>query len=158
MEPDTLVFDLSKEIKYGSKGDFKDTLSIELNPPGIDQFDDANDLSQLVTNAVMDAGSRVPADKQLEEEDKKKQKNPTAKEVQVILMSSERISFNKVFKAFSSIACKCGTYDGKERLKTSVFKKMGVEDARRCMCEYIANFIFPSLFSDEDSQSMTGLE
>ena len=152
MEPDTMIFNLSKEREYSSKGDFKKTFTLEFRPPGPQEFRPANKLAQLVMNAAMDVGKNAPKDQQSEED----QKNPTGDEMKIILMSSSKIDFNDIFDAFKTVALATGTFDGEEPLAEVVFSKLSIEDCRRVACEYIAFFVFPSLFSEGDSQNANG--
>ena len=152
MEPDTMIFNLSQELEYSSKGDFKTTLTLEFRPPGPQEFRPANKLAQLVMNAVLDAGKNAPKDQEVDQE----QKNPTGDEMKLILMSSSNVDFNDIFDAFKSIALATGTFDGKESITEVIFSKISIEDCRQAACEYIAFFVFPSLFSEGDLQKASG--
>lgn len=143
MEQKSIGVKLSKPLEYSSDGDFKKTAELEFGCPTMAIFDEASDLSQMVMNALMDAGKNAPKN----DEESEPSGDLDADSVRVVLMSAERVKFKDVAKCFEKLALKCGTYDGKEVLTDSTFKKLSIEDFSRCICEYIANFIVPSLLS-----------
>lgn len=146
MEPETLIYKLKKGIKYSTQGKFKETATLEVKPPTIKEMEPAVRLSQLVTNAMFDARKLMPEGQGVDVENPDQQQMPTAKELKLILFASDNVDFNKIFDAFKEIALTSGTFDGKEPLKETAFDKIGMEDSILFACEYIANFIFPSLF------------
>jgi hypothetical protein len=149
MEPKTIGVKLSKKITYSTDGDFKETAELEFKCPTMASFDEASDLSQAVMNALMDAGKNAPKVDPKEGESG----DMDAEAVKIVLMTAERIKFKDVAKLFRKLALKVGTYDGKETLSESVFEKLEIDDFTKCLCEYVANFIFPSLLSGQTGQS-----
>lgn len=148
MEENPLIFNLSQEIEYSIKGDFSKTASIEINGPCFEVFDLVSDLSQDVTRAIFDAQSL--RDKFGDNEDSKDKKNIDGEAMKIILMSSKSVKFSSVAETCKKILLKSGTYDGKEKLKETFFKRISYNDFTRLICDYCANFIFPSLFSEGD--------
>lgn len=144
MEQKQIGVKLSKELEYTKEGDFTTTAELVFTCPTMASFDEASDLSQMVMNALMDAGKNAP---KVEEDVEASQGDLDADSIRVVLMTAERVKFKDVAKCFKKLALKCGTFDGKTVLTESTFNKLEIEDFNKCMCEYIANFIVPSLLS-----------
>lgn len=146
MEPKKIGVKLSKELEFSKGGEFKETAELEFSCPTMATFDESSDLSQMVMNALMDAGKNAPKDTKPEEG---ADGEMDAEAIKIVLMSATNIKFKDVAKCFKGLALKCGTYDGEEPLSESVFDKLEIEDFTRCICEYVANFIIPSLLSGQ---------
>lgn len=146
MAIEPLIFNLTELVEYSKKGDFHKTATFELNGPGMDVFDLTSELSQLVMRALMDAqeyserlvSNETPPDSSPE---------MSADAIKVILLSSKNVKFSSIADVCRKLFVRVGTYDGEVKLKDSVFCKLSISDFTRLVCSYIANFIFPSLFS-----------
>lgn len=146
MEKSPMFFQLSGELEYSKDGvpDAK-TATLELRVPGMDEFEEAANLSQFVMGAILDAtrhSGQTP-----KEEDGDVEIDASA--IRLILFSAQAIKFTKVAKCFDRLAVKIGTTDGTVQLTETLIKKIGLEDYTRLICEYIANFIIPSLGLDQ---------
>ncbi len=143
IEKGYFTFHLGEEevLEYSKGGDFLTTETIEFRTPGMDEFKEASKLSQLVMGAVMDAGNRS---------DRPEEEGPEidAEAVKVILFVSQDITFVDVAVQFNLLAVKVGITDGEEKLTTNLIKKLKQETYTRMVCEYIANFILPSLMPE----------
>lgn len=147
IEKDRFLFHLNKEgaaqketLQYSKGGEFLTTETIDFRIPGMDEFKEASTLSQLVMGAMMDAAKRSP-----ERPEDIEEPEIDANAVKVILFVSQEISFVDVAYCFNCLAVKVGTADGEEKLTTLLIKKLKLETYTRMVCEYIANFILPSL-------------
>lgn len=150
MEQQEIGVKLSGTIEFSTGGDFSNTAELVFKCPTMASFDEASDLSQMVMNSLMDAGKNAPKDVEPEEGATGEM---DAEAIKIVFMTSEKIKFKDVAKCFRKLAMKCGTYDGKEPLNDSVFEKLSIDDFTRCVCEYVANFIIPSLLSGQKGGS-----
>lgn len=143
MEKTPMYFQLSKELEYSKDGvpDAK-TATLELRAPGMDEFEEASNLSQLVMGAMLDV-SRLSGKTRKDKEDEDVDLDATA--IRLTLFSAQAVKFTTVAKCFNRLALKVGTTDGKIKLTETLLKKIGLEDYTRLICEYIANFTIPSL-------------
>ena len=144
-----MIFNLSKKLEYTKKGDFTETASLEFTAPGMAQYDVAMDLSQLIMGAILDAQKHAP--KPTEEEKKVADVDVTfdREAVRVILLSSQSIKFKDIAAKFQRLACDIGTCDGEVKLTKELLAKLEVNDYTNLVCDYVVNFIAPSLFSME---------
>jgi len=149
------LFQLDTPIEYSKDGEFVQTATIELLPPSADSIVESMKLSQFVMQAFTEARKNTSED-DLSEEDmaaiKEKADNKDtlnileASQVQTILFSS-KIDLSKVFALFKKLMMKVGKLDKDFKpIKEAHFRKFTYDDTVRMMCEYIANFIIPSLF------------
>jgi hypothetical protein len=157
MEKKVVTFNLSENLEYSTGGDFSNTAQITLHAPSMECFNEGLTLSQLVTGSFMSAQSMATANDAEMPDNADAMKDiasPKADEIKIILMASQTVSITKIARAFRELACKVGYLDDKEseRLKETHFKKMLYEDVVDMLCEYVANFIFPSLFKVEESR------
>ena len=138
-----LIFKLSSEAEYTKDGDFTKTASLEFAAPSMACFEEASDFQQLVARAFMSAAkaSGEVADPNAKAE------TPTGKEIKIILNASDSVRFTHVAAAFRTLACKVGTFDGVTPMLEDHFAKLDMKDFENMICEYIANFTFPSLFA-----------
>jgi hypothetical protein len=141
---DNLLFQLKEPLDYSVKGDWEKTATIELGPPSYKCFDQATQLSQFVMAAVL-ASTRFEHLAKEKETDKDKDDLLNADAVKFILMSAED-KFEDIHACFRKLACKVGTVAEDVPLIDSHFSKMSYDDNIRIVCEYVANFILPSLF------------
>lgn len=151
MAEDILYFQLSEKLEYSKDGDFFETATIELKPPSMPVFNLTSQLSQDVMKAVLDA--REFAD---ESDQNQNEGDIDAATIKMLLLSSKRVKFSDVADTCKVLFCKVGTYDGKTPLKMMAFERMKIIDFVQMICEYIANFIWPSLFSGGADQKTTG--
>ena len=150
-EKNSFEFLLSEPFEYTpkGKGDFEKVHSIEFKAPGMHEFDEAMDLSQLVMGAFMSATKFAP--KIGDDSIKDDFKMPTREEIKVVLVMSQDVSYKKIGKTFKALAIKVGSIgDEATPLKPDHFNKLSMEDFNDMLCEYVVNFIFPSLFSEGD--------
>ena len=150
MNEETLVFNLSKALEFSTKGEFEETLSLELGPPTMESLDEAYDLSQLVMGAMMDA-RRFANDEKEEKKDSDEKMGADAVRI-IIFSASASIKASDIAKKFKALACKVGTLDGKEKIKESHLIKLSLKDFTDLTCAYIANFTVPSLLSEEEEE------
>lgn len=146
MENKTLIFKLSKVIEYSKEGDFHKTATIELSAPGMPVYDLSVELSQQVMRALLDA--REFKDNFSGETSSTDMDQLDANAMKVILMASKNTKFSDISKICHSLFLQVGTYDGKTPLKETVYNMISVNDYTMMVCEYCANFIFPSLFPE----------
>ena len=140
-----MIFNLSETIEYAKDGDFQKTASLEFIGPNMEVYEKSLELSQFVTRAMMDSQDYYK--KQDNIEDKEEDSKMTSDAMKIILMSSKSVKFSDIANCCKKLFLKVGTYDGEVKLKDTVFSKMSIDDFTSLVCEYIANFIFPSLFS-----------
>lgn len=156
MEKEKVEFMLDKVLKYSAKGDFNETGSITMYPPSMDCFEEASDLSQVVMTAFMDA--RKYATEDAVQEQKKKEEDIDADAIKMILFSSTQVKFTHVSKRFNELANKVCEIETGVFLNQDIVSKMDIKDYVRLVCEYISNFILPSLLSagEGSEESRTG--
>lgn len=141
-----MIYNLSETIEYAKDGDFHKTATIEFTGPSMGVYEMSLELSQYVTRAMMDAQDFL--NKQIKSEvEKEEDSNMTGDAMKIILMSSKSVKFSDIANCCKKLFLKVGTYDGEVKLKDTIFSKISLEDFISMVCEYIANFIFPSLFS-----------
>jgi hypothetical protein len=148
-EKKSFEFPLSKPFDYTpkGKGDFEPVHAITFRAPGMNEFDETMDLSQLVMRAFMSASKFAP--KLGEENIVEAFKMPTRNEIKVVLVMSDE-SFKKIGGCFKVLAVKVGSIgDEATPLKLDHFNKLSMDDFNDMLCEYVVNFIFPSLFSEQ---------
>lgn len=146
MKEELFLFQLSQKLEYSKAGDFHNTATIELEPPSMNVFDESSALSQLVMRAVLDAREYADAlgggDQNVAD-----RSDVDAAAIKMILMSSKNVKFSEVAEICKALFIKVGTYDGEKKLTLIAFKRMTIDDFVELCCGYIANFIWPSLFS-----------
>ena len=145
-EMERMIFNLSEELQYSLKGEFVKTATLEFTPPSSKSFGEALDLSQMVMGAMMDSRDiltnkdtveTATADGESEDID--------ADSVRALLMASQKVKMSIVMEKFNELALKCGTFDGTVRITNTTLGKLSLPEYTRLLCEYIANFIIPSL-------------
>jgi len=142
MEQETMVFQLSENLSYAKGADWVETATLEFTSPTPNEFEEACDLSQLVTGAIMEASKFAP---EKQEETAKEDVEIDKNAIKALLLSAQSIKFKDVVKRFESLALKIGTTDGTTKLTPDILKKLTVDDRMDLACEYIANFTLPSL-------------
>jgi hypothetical protein len=141
-------YQLSKTLRYSFKGEFEETATITMHPPGMDVFDQTSNLSQLVMGAFSEAGRAIN-----QEAVEKAKENSDGEEldgnaVKMMLFSSQSIKFTDVAKEFKRLAVRvCYVADG-IKILDEMFNEMGIDDFVGLVCEYIVNFITPSLLPE----------
>ena len=145
MEKNPFIYQLSEKIEYSKNGQFYETATIELKAPSMKVFDLSTKLSQLVMRATLDAKDFA---EDYKSEESTNQEVGTAG-IKMILMSSKSVSFSDISNVSLKLFLKVGTFDGETKLKEAIINRLDIEDYTDMICGYIANFIFPSLFSTE---------
>jgi hypothetical protein len=153
-ETDRLFFNLTSPIEYSKGGDIVQTATLEFPAPSMDIYDDVTDLAQYVASAVVEARRFA---KDIEKEDikeavlkidteEKGKKLLDADAMKMILMTAKEVKFKDLSAVFKRIAYKVGTCDGTVKITDNILKKLSTEDYTLLICEYVVNFIVPSLF------------
>lgn len=159
-EKEVFIFELSEILEYSKKGNKTETATISMRAPRMPEFNEASRFSQIVTQALMDSQKWAPKGKV---KDVVPESDIKAGEVRILLFASDR-NIDEVAKRFRALANKVCTLDEEGTpLKDALIDKMDIEDFTKMMCEYVANFIYPSLFKDmeekkegENSQKESG--
>lgn len=151
---ESYLFQLSEPLKISKAGTFVETATIELKAPTMDSFDEVSDFEQLFMGAVISAsnmvrskGEDLPEDEDAIAELRKR--IPKANEIKMLLHISQEIKIKDIYRAFRKLACKDGLVDSGVPLKMKHFDMISRDDVIRMICEYSANFTFPSLLSEE---------
>lgn len=152
---ENFIFKLSQELTYTKDGnpDCK-TCTLEFSNPGMDVYDQITDLSQMVMNATMEASKNAPKEaiekaKEEASQENKADKIPDASEMKAILFSAKETKFSNIAKNFKVLCLATCTLDGSAKLTEPLISRMEPKDWTKLVCEYIAFFIAPSLFSEE---------
>ncbi|MCP4552344.1 MAG: hypothetical protein GY834_09950 [Bacteroidetes bacterium] len=145
---DTFHFQLESVLQYSEDGEYSNTGEIEFLPPSINCFKDATKLTQYVTKALLSSSKFKDLGESSEDIE---EQEIDAQAVKFILMASDG-SFNNIFDCFKKLSQKCGKLSEKTFLKETHFKKISYEDSIRMVCEYIANFIIPSLILETSKE------
>jgi len=146
---ESLKYELREKLIISVGGTFQDAFLIEFQSPNMGCRKQINRLRQLIMGGLVDLSKSQNDNKNVDDDDdNKEKKNPTAKEIKVILLSldEKRFPFTEIQNAFVALAIKIGKIDGEFELKEEHFDKILLEDLEDMVCEYIAGFIFPSLF------------
>jgi len=142
MEQKEMLFQLSDKIQYSKAGEFPETATIQINAPSMEVFDEASELSQMVMASMIDASKNIQvSSKEVDPEDAK----IDAEAVKALLMSARNVKMSDVRKCFDALVLKSATFDGEVKITETTLKKLSMADYTRMVCEYIANFIIPSL-------------
>lgn len=150
MENNPYVYMLSQKLEYSRDGDFFSTGQLEFKTPSFSDYKLSYKLSQLVMGALLDMTKHSDTLKNLDTKDKNKktEDNMDSNTIKMMLMSSSIVDFSEIvdvcFELFSSV----GTFDGKTSIKPAVLQRLPLEVITDIVCGYIANFIYPSLFSE----------
>lgn len=150
MENNPYIFNLSDVVEYTKAGDFHKTATFELLGPTMSVFDLSSAISQMVVRAVLDARTLTDGANTEPLNDNNSNDSEGGMDIEamkVILLSSKSVNFSDLASLCRKLFLKVGTFDGEVKLKGAVLDKMSVDDYTRLICEYIVNFIFPSLFS-----------
>jgi hypothetical protein len=148
---DVFIYNLGAPLDYSKGGEFEKTSSLEFRAPGMPEFDEGSDLSQMVMNAFIDAGKHNQQQTDVKTPEDLSDVTPDADEIKVTLMASQAVKFKDIAKVFRKLAIKVGTCDGTIKMKQSHFDKVSMDDFNGMLCGYIAHFTFPSLFKAGDS-------
>jgi len=145
---ETFIYDLNKELQFSKGGDFSTTASLEFTSAGMSAFDEVSEFEQLIAGAFLSSAKAATTSGQAPEEAKAdEQVSPSASDIKMILVSCQDIKLADIAKSFRRLACKTCTIDNSGTLiKDSHFNKLSREDFMGMLCEYVANFTFPSLF------------
>lgn len=144
MEQKQMLFQLSEKISYSKAGEFPETATIQINAPSMIVFDQASELSQMVMASMIDASKNIQGDKKVEDIDPD-DAVIDAEAVKALLMSARNVKMSDVRKCFDALVLKSATFDGEVKITETTLSKMSMPDYTRMVCEYIANFIIPSL-------------
>lgn len=145
---DEMQFNLSEKLEYSHKnGEFAETATIFIEPPSFDCLDEVARLSSYVTRAMMDSTKYSSITDNSATPDKAGDAEIDAKSVRLILFAAASVDVPEVIQEFKKILIKCGRVAEEKdyRFLEEHFSKLEVEDILSMMCEYIANFITPSL-------------
>lgn len=158
MEDNPLIFKLSKDFEYTKGGDFSRTSSVELRGPGMGEYKLSFKLSQYCMRAIMEVRGMLTQalEGEKEKETGKADENQSAQAVKMFLFSSKSVDFSEVADVASKLFLRVGTYDGQTSIKEKFFNSLSIEEFTNMVCEYIANFIFPSLFPKEAGEKKSG--
>lgn len=153
-EKETVDFQLSKVLPYSLEGSMAETATVIMRAPRMSEFNESTAFSQIVTQAFMDAQKWIPGGKEDAEKKKKKDEDMTAGAVRIMLFASDR-NIKEVSKRFVALATRDGVcvLDNKgTTIKSSLMDKMELDDFITMMCEYVSNFIYPSLFNAMEAE------
>lgn len=144
-EPEKMFFNLTGPLQYSKRGDFTNTVSLEFSPPSMETYDEVSDLAQYVMAAMMDARQFAGDHRQPENSADSTEVVLDAKSIKIMLFNARSVKFKHIADTFQNLAIKTGTTDGEIKLTQTLIKKLSPDDYTRLICEYIANFIIPSL-------------
>ena len=147
MEANPFIYNLSEKIEYSKAGQFLETASIELIGPNMSVFDLTVELSQLVMRATLDAQDL--AERFGDDNRDRSNQDVDSNAIRMILLSSKSVKFSEIADVTKKLFLKVGTFDGEVKLKEAILNRLKIQDYTNMVCGYIANFIFPSLFSSE---------
>jgi hypothetical protein len=153
-EKKSVDFQLSKNLKYARKGDFEETATIIMHAPSMDTLEESQNLSQLVMRAMADSQKFADSSglsPELAEKARVKAEEEGLKgpEVRMMLLASESVKFMQVINEFKRLAIKVCYVANDIKMTNSMFDKMDLDDFTGMVCNYIANFITPSLLLEE---------
>lgn len=151
---ENLLFQLSEELEYSTNGQREKTATIEIKPPSYYCLKQAAKLSQLVSRATLDSARFRDMAKNVSpvEENDIDSADLDGDAIRMLLFSSS-VDMAEIIDSFSELIIKVGKLSEKERIKETHFKKISYDDLIRMICEYIAHFTFPSLFSVGEKNS-----
>ena len=142
MEKDTMIFNLSKKLEYSKGGDFAETASLEFRAPGMNEYDEIADLSQLIMGAMVSARSTASEkDIKASQENKDSQEEMTVPALRSTLLAGQAIKFKDIAACFRRLACVLGTTDGSVKITDTLLDKMSIQDFNDMLCEFCINFI-----------------
>lgn len=145
-------FQLTQELTYSKAGKHETTATIIMHAPSMETFDEATNLGQLVMRAFADSQERTDvggfSKEMIEEAKEKVDEGFDGSTIKMIVMSSKSIKFVDVANEFKRLAVKTCFVATDLSIKNPMFDKMDLNDFTRMVCEYISNFIAPSLFSE----------
>lgn len=136
------LFNLSQTLEYSVDGKKQTTATLEFRAPAITEYDELVILNQYVMQAMLSVRKHINED-DVDQKDEKIGK-VKGQELKMMLLGSD-IPFLEIVEAFKKIATRTGTADGKTPLKRSHFDRLLPGDLTNLVCDYCANFIFPSL-------------
>ena len=151
IEKEVFEFQLSVVLEYTKKGTKTETATISMRAPCMPEFNEASRFGQIFTQAFMDSQKWAPKDAKGKKP--KTEDNIMASEVKILLYASDR-NIDEIAKRFRALACRVCTLDADgTKLKDTHIDKLSIGDFTDMMCEYAANFTYPSLFKDmEDTE------
>lgn len=144
----SIFYQLSEEFEYGSGGDFIKTATIELLPPNMGCFKESKKFDQLITGAMLSAGKLSPSLDKKEDDADNENKLPKASDLKLIIHASQDISVVEISEAFKILAEKVCKLDKDTFIIKDDFDDMEIDDFMNLICEYAANFTFPSLLKE----------
>jgi len=158
IEQESVLFNLSENLKYSKNGEFEETAQIEMIAPTFKVYDDAMKLAQYVSASFMDIVTNMQKEGMTKEEMQEsieEQKGTTGASVgdaiddkatlKFFLYSSTKVDFKNLSNKFKHI-CKTSCFLDSERkvpLTELHFDLMGIKDFQDLMFEYIHVFIRP---------------
>jgi len=150
-EKEVFEFQLSTVLEYTKKGTKTETATISMRAPCMPEFNEASRFGQIFTQAFVDSQKWAP-DKDAKGKKPKPEDEIKASEIRILLFASDR-NIDEIAKRFRALACRVCTLDEDgSKLKDSHIDKLSISDFTDMMCEYAANFTYPSLFKDMEDK------
>ena len=156
------IFNLKEKLEYSRGGEFVETATLELSPPSMASYVESAELSQYVMGAFLESQQRVNPDQiEMAREVKAAAKAADAadddngnileaSEIKVMLFAATQVRFaTDIVPCFRRLLPFVCTLDGTTPMKSSLIDRLQPDDFTNCICEYIVNFITPSLLSGE---------
>lgn len=146
MKDQTLFFNLSAPLEFSKKGDFEETLSLEISPPSPKNYDLVMTLAQHITKAMFEA-QRTFSDMSVDDEPVEGRTAELDADAVRMMLFSSSIPMSEYIGPLAKLLSMTCTLDGETRITQPIFEKIDISDKNRLLCEYVVNFIAPLTFA-----------
>lgn len=143
-------FELKKSVKYSYKGEDLEATFITLKEPSIDQLELVSFFQKAVLRCIksMNTNESSQSTESANDDDAAK---ITAHQVLMILVQEYpdmKALFNTAKKLFYCVGI--ASVEGVVDFTHTIYKVMTISDFQNMMCEYLVNFILPSVLGQEN--------
>ena len=140
------TYQLAKPIQYTPKGsgELSETAEVILKPFTMDNFNEAMELKQLVSEAMLKINDSLSSVASSEQPVNTEAVGMSGKQIQGLLFMQSGVKIQTINDVFTRIAVHVVYLDDNTQMKKDHIKKFHPDDWMSIICEYIANFTAPS--------------
>ncbi len=144
-------FELKNPVKYSGGGVDLNASFITLKEPSIDQLDHVAFFQKAVLRCIKSMNNNEESNPSTESSGDNSAEKITAHQVLMIL-TQEYPDMNQLFNTAKKLFYCVGiaSVEGEVDFTNAIYKTMSISDFQNMMCEYLVNFILPSVLNQEN--------
>lgn len=154
MKEQTLFFNLSEPLEFSKKGEFETTLSLEIAPPSPENYNLVMALGQKLFKGITEMTereARLKKDSVQSPDDKplpfpEMPKDEQLKSINAVVLAAS-VPVGDYVDLLAKLLERTCKLDADTPMRMAHFNKIGIIDKTNLLCEYVVNFIIPSVLS-----------